>query len=72
MASCPFCSDILLRHVRSGQSYWLCRRCRTEILDHPVEPQSGDRLPVEVVNDSVISASGKISAIMPSNNSVSL
>jgi ribosomal protein L37AE/L43A len=33
MANCPFCSDILLRHIRSGKSYWLCRSCRTEILD---------------------------------------
>ncbi|WP_181357505.1 hypothetical protein [Stenomitos frigidus] len=33
MASCPLCSDILLRHIRSGKSYWLCRRCRLEILE---------------------------------------
>ncbi len=72
MASCPFCSDILLRHVRSGQSYWLCRRCRTEILDHRVEPKSGDRSPEEVVNDPIISTAGKISTIMPANNPISL
>ena len=33
MNNCPFCSDVLLRHISSGKSYWLCRRCRTEILD---------------------------------------
>ncbi|MDX2240382.1 MAG: hypothetical protein NW224_06855 [Leptolyngbyaceae cyanobacterium bins.302] len=33
MANCPFCSDTLLRHIRSGKSYWLCRRCRSEILE---------------------------------------
>lgn len=33
MATCPLCSDTLLHHFRSGQSYWLCRRCRTEITD---------------------------------------
>ncbi|NJP08179.1 MAG: hypothetical protein HC866_00815 [Leptolyngbyaceae cyanobacterium RU_5_1] len=32
MNPCPFCSDILLRHVRVGQTYWLCRHCRLEIL----------------------------------------
>ena len=31
MLDCPCCSDILLRHARSGQSYYLCRRCRFEI-----------------------------------------
>lgn len=33
MATCPLCSDILLRHLRSGKPYWLCRRCRVEILE---------------------------------------
>lgn len=33
MTNCPFCSDILLRHVRSGATYWLCRRCRTELVE---------------------------------------
>lgn len=32
MANCPFCSSVLLRHVRASQMYWFCRRCRTEIL----------------------------------------
>lgn len=32
MANCPFCSSVLLRHVRAGQMYWFCRRCRTEVL----------------------------------------
>ncbi len=31
MANCPLCSDVLLRHVRSKQTYWFCRRCRIEI-----------------------------------------
>lgn len=33
MASCPCCSDILLRHVRSRKTYLYCRRCRLEILE---------------------------------------
>ncbi|MBW4691041.1 MAG: hypothetical protein KME27_04655 [Lyngbya sp. HA4199-MV5] len=33
MTTCPLCSDILLRHLRSGKPYWLCRRCRVEILE---------------------------------------
>lgn len=37
MANCPFCSDVLLRHIRSGRAYWLCRRCRTEILEKEFE-----------------------------------
>ncbi|MDX2231540.1 MAG: hypothetical protein NW220_18025 [Leptolyngbyaceae cyanobacterium bins.349] len=48
MANCPFCSDILLRHIRAGQSYWLCRRCRTEILEeesHQANPANSDRKP---------------------------
>ena len=33
MVKCPCCSDTLLRHIRSGQTYLLCRSCRLEILD---------------------------------------
>jgi ribosomal protein L37AE/L43A len=33
MTNCPVCSDILLRHVRSSETYWFCRRCRTELLE---------------------------------------
>jgi ribosomal protein L37AE/L43A len=32
MANCPICSGVLLRHFRTGQMYWFCRRCRTEVL----------------------------------------
>ncbi len=48
MATCPLCSDILLRHIRSGQPYWLCRRCRLEILEesYPVHDRSGIPLPL--------------------------
>ncbi|MBW4621496.1 MAG: hypothetical protein KME17_19315 [Cyanosarcina radialis HA8281-LM2] len=28
MNDCPFCSEPLLRHVRSGSLYWYCCRCR--------------------------------------------
>lgn len=31
MTKCPFCSDVLLRHIRAGKSYWLCRHCRLEL-----------------------------------------
>ncbi|GEM_PF-1736464 len=33
MSNCPLCSDVLLRHIRSGKMYWLCRRCRLEHLE---------------------------------------
>lgn len=32
MANCPFCSSVLLRHIRTRQVYWVCRHCRTEVL----------------------------------------
>jgi ribosomal protein L37AE/L43A len=32
MMDCPFCSDVLLRHVRTGRAYWFCRSCRLEVL----------------------------------------
>jgi ribosomal protein L37AE/L43A len=37
MAECAFCSDTLLRHIRSGQSYWFCRRCRVEFRSKDME-----------------------------------
>ncbi|MGI0488214.1 hypothetical protein ACN4EK_22460 [Pantanalinema rosaneae CENA516] len=42
--SCPFCSHVLLRHVRSGSVYWLCRRCREEII-FPPKLLEADRYP---------------------------
>jgi len=38
MTKCPVCSDVLLRHIRSGRSYWLCRSCRLEISGHQTVP----------------------------------
>ncbi|HEY9884001.1 MAG TPA: hypothetical protein V6C98_10375 [Thermosynechococcaceae cyanobacterium] len=48
MAHCPLCSDILLRHIRSSQPYWLCRRCRFEILgeSYPIHDRSSIALPL--------------------------
>jgi hypothetical protein len=31
MSTCPCCSDRLLRHVRQGKLYWLCRSCWAEM-----------------------------------------
>lgn len=31
MVTCPCCSDLLLRHARRGESYYLCQRCRIEV-----------------------------------------
>lgn len=55
MADCPLCSDILLRHIRSGQTYWLCRRCRLEILEksYPVHACSKVSLPTISVERSL-------------------
>lgn len=30
-STCPCCSDVLLRHVRSGQIHWRCRHCYQNI-----------------------------------------
>ncbi|MGI0484548.1 hypothetical protein ACN4EK_03865 [Pantanalinema rosaneae CENA516] len=31
MATCPYCSAKLLRHVRDTQIYWFCRHCWWEL-----------------------------------------
>lgn len=31
MATCPYCSTKLLRHVRDTQVYWFCRHCWWEL-----------------------------------------
>ena len=31
MASCPICSNLLLRHIHSGHSYFYCQSCRLEM-----------------------------------------
>ncbi|MBD1870666.1 hypothetical protein H6F93_21885 [Leptolyngbya sp. FACHB-671] len=31
MASCPCCSDQMLRHIRHNQTYWFCRSCWQEM-----------------------------------------
>lgn len=31
MATCPCCSDQLLRHIRKGSLYWFCRSCYSEM-----------------------------------------
>jgi primosomal protein N' len=31
MATCPCCSDQMLRHVRANQTYWFCRHCWQEM-----------------------------------------
>lgn len=56
MTSCPFCSDILLRHIRAGQIYWLCRRCHTEILGESLHQPIGLSSPEETVNEEMLSA----------------
>ncbi|EKQ68538.1 hypothetical protein OsccyDRAFT_3076 [Leptolyngbyaceae cyanobacterium JSC-12] len=62
MASCPFCSDVLLRHIRSGQAYWLCRRCRTEILEQEFgRTNEVDLKQRAVVKDGVFSVVGHVS-----------
>lgn len=31
MSICPCCSNLLLRHIRQGTLYWLCRSCWAEM-----------------------------------------
>ncbi len=31
MATCPCCSDQMLRHIRGNQTYWFCRHCWQEM-----------------------------------------
>ncbi|MBF2027864.1 MAG: hypothetical protein IGS48_14060 [Oscillatoriales cyanobacterium C42_A2020_001] len=59
MANCPFCSDVLLRHIRAGQAYWLCRRCRTEILDKNFEQAVFLKNRQKAVSDSAVPALGQ-------------
>lgn len=47
MASCPFCSSVLLRHVRSGQMYWFCSRCRTDVLSTDAHPSVALSTPLD-------------------------
>lgn len=37
MANCPFCSNVLLYHIRAQKTYWFCRRCRTELSAQPTQ-----------------------------------
>lgn len=41
MNSCPCCSDLLLRHVCAGQSYFYCQRCRLELPETVVQAEIG-------------------------------
>jgi hypothetical protein len=55
MADCPLCTDVLLRHIRSGQTYWFCRRCRVEITEQTEEtsfPITIDLTPPEIEDSS--------------------
>ncbi len=47
MANCPFCSSVLLRHVRAGEMYWFCRRCRTEVLQTKFSQSNNSSTPLE-------------------------
>jgi DNA-directed RNA polymerase subunit M/transcription elongation factor TFIIS len=31
MATCPCCSNLLLRHIRQQGIYWFCRSCHAEM-----------------------------------------
>jgi ribosomal protein L37AE/L43A len=37
--ACPICANQVLRHIRSGTVYWLCRHCRQAV---PVLESAGD------------------------------
>lgn len=32
MSNCPYCSNQMLRHIRSHQVYWFCRHCWQEVI----------------------------------------
>lgn len=53
MASCPCCSNLLLRHIRQGGVYWLCRSCHAEM---PNFEELFDRTPTEVKRPLVFAA----------------
>ncbi|WP_421656995.1 hypothetical protein [Leptothermofonsia sp. ETS-13] len=57
MANCPLCSDVLLRHVRSGETYWFCRCCRIEILDKTTSTNGRDRINLQPTSVQAISTS---------------
>jgi hypothetical protein len=33
MPACPYCSDVLLRHIHGESLYWFCRSCWQTIPD---------------------------------------
>lgn len=43
MATCPYCSDRLLRHISGPRVYWFCRTCWQEmpIIDLSDRPLAG-------------------------------
>ena len=47
MATCPYCSDVILHQVRHHELLWFCRHCWAEIPEVVVQRQVlSDRLPV--------------------------
>jgi hypothetical protein len=37
MNTCPCCSHVLLRHIRSHEVYWFCRNCWQEMPEMSVK-----------------------------------
>ncbi|WP_072207669.1 hypothetical protein [Mastigocoleus testarum] len=37
MNICPCCSNLLLRHIAQGRTYWLCIHCRQEMPNFRLE-----------------------------------
>jgi hypothetical protein len=68
MIKCPCCSDTLLRHIRSGQTYLLCRSCRLEILDEHhrqvTRPQATAK-PIEKATSSLQNRKEWITPLLP-------
>lgn len=46
MATCPYCSDVILHQIRHHEVLWFCRRCWAEIPEAVVQQTMlSDRLP---------------------------
>jgi DNA-directed RNA polymerase subunit M/transcription elongation factor TFIIS len=46
MSICPCCSNLLLRHIRQGTLYWLCRSCWAEMPNFEEDQSTVTRHPI--------------------------
>lgn len=58
-----------MRHIRSGKSYWLCRSCRTEILDEKNVAKSSGVQPQDSLGEHTRALPNNLPAKVQMNHS---